>query len=285
MRFLYRFLIMFLLSACAQAKPFDDIIKDKKADVGIAFADDTSYWENSSHSYPLMSVFKLHIAVAVLDKVNGGDWDLRQKITVSAQEIDSNTWSPLLKKYPATGFKIELRELLYYMVAESDNNACDVLIDRLGGLDVIQKYVKKIGLENTVIKVTEAQMQKNKSTQYQNTASLKDTILLLKKINNNELFAPRLHKELISIMQQTNTGANKIKKYLPQSIQVAHKTGSSSRINNKKIADNDIAILKNGEKTYYLVVFVTDSLETDDANAEIIATIAKTFYALHKTNK
>ena len=76
--------------------------------------------------------------------------------------------------------------------------------------------MQSIGLKNTTIKVTEGQMQKDKMSQYQNTATLKDLILLLKKINNNELFVPILHKELIDIMFQTNTGEDKIKKYLPQ---------------------------------------------------------------------
>lgn len=278
MRFLLQIIIVSTLLACTQTSPFVNEIKHKKADIGIAIADDMTYWENSSRIYPLMSVFKLHIAAAIMDKVNKGELNLEQNIKISAEELDINTWTPMLKKYPQTGFNIKLRDLLYYMLAESDNNACDILIEKAGGIAAVQEYVQSIGLKNTTIKVTEGQMQKDKMSQYQNTATLKDLILLLKKINNNELFVPILHKELIDIMFQTNTGEDKIKKYLPQTVCVAHKTGSSSRLKNKKIADNDIAIIKDGNKIYYLAVLITDSYETDDTNAEIIAKISKAAY-------
>ncbi len=278
MRFLLQIIIVSTLLACTQTSPFVNEIKHKKADIGIAIADDMTYWENSSRIYPLMSVFKLHIAAAIMDKVNKGELNLEQNIKISAEELDINTWTPMLKKYPQTGFNIKLRDLLYYMLAESDNNACDILIEKAGGIAAVQEYVQRIGLKNTTIKVTEGQMQKDKMSQYQNTATLEDLILLLKKINNNELFVPILHKELIDIMFQTNTGEDKIKKYLPQTVCVAHKTGSSARLKNKKIADNDIAIIKDGNKIYYLAVLITDSYETDDTNAEIIAKISKAAY-------
>lgn len=278
MRFLLHMTIVLTLWACPQISPFTHEMLHKKADIGIAHADDVSYWANSTRAYPLMSVFKLHIATAIMDKVNRDELALNQIIKISAGELDANTWSPMLKKYPQTGFNIKLRELLYYMLAESDNNACDILIERVGGISALQEYVRHIGLKNTTIKVTENNMQTNKMLQYQNTATLHDVILLLKKINNNELFAPKLHEELIEIMCQTNTGANKIKKYLPQMARVAHKTGSSSRLNGKKIADNDVAIIKYDNKTYYLAVLVADSSETDDTNAETIAAISKAVY-------
>lgn len=278
MRILLQIILCSILLSCTQVSPFATQIPHKRADVGIAVADEKTYWENSSRAYPLMSVFKLHIAAAIMDKVNKGELSLNQTIKISAQELDANTWSPMLKKYPETGFDITLHDLLYYMLAQSDNNACDILIERVGGIAAVQKYVHAIGLKNTTIKVTESRMQKDKTSQYQNTATLRDIITLLKKINNHELFAPELHQELINIMLQTDTGTDKIKKYLPQTAKIAHKTGSSSRINNKKIADNDVAIIKAGDKTYYLAALITDSYETDIDNAEIIATISKAVY-------
>ncbi|MCM1324447.1 MAG: class A beta-lactamase [Acetobacter sp.] len=282
MRILLQIIMILAIWACSQIPPYATTIKNKKADIGVAVADEKSYWENSTRAYPLMSVFKLHIAVAIMDKVNKNELALNQTIKITTKELDSNTWTPMLKKYPQTGFDIKLKTLLYYMLAESDNNACDILIDRAGGISSVEQYIHSIGLKNTTLKVTEAQMQEDDMLQYQNTATLQDLILLLKKINNNELFVPELHKELINIMQQTNTGENKIKKYLPQTVKVAHKTGSSSRLHSgKKIADNDVAILKKGDKSIYIVIMIADSLETDDDNAEIIAQIAKNISQKH----
>lgn len=285
MRCFFQILVTLSLLACAYTSPIiqkvTSIQSGKQATIGVAVADDVHYWENNKKQYPLLSVFKLHVAVAVLDKVNKGELSLKQKINVADNELDLKTYSPMLKKYPAIGFKISVKELLYYMLAESDNNACDILIARAGGIKNIQDYIRKIGLHKTNIRVTEAQMQQDSKLQYQNTTSLSDMITLLEMINNNKLFSCRLHQELLDIMSSTKTGKDKIKKYIPQTVTVAHKTGSSSRINNKKIADNDVAIIKANGKTYYLAIFVTDSYETDVENAEIIATLSDEIYKMN----
>lgn len=81
-------------------------------------------------------------------------------------------------------------------------------------------------------------------------------------------------------MADTQTGTNKIKGRLPANVIVGHKTGSSDRTSaGMKIADNDAGriILPNGRK-YYIAVFVMNSYETDDTNAEIIAHISRMIY-------
>ena len=81
-------------------------------------------------------------------------------------------------------------------------------------------------------------------------------------------------------MTETATGSNKLKGLLPSNTVVGHKTGSSDR-NSKgvKIADNDAGVvIMPGGKKYYIAVFVTDSSETDEENAAIIAHISRMVY-------
>lgn len=250
-----------------------------KANIGIGYADNQVTYQNNQKKYPLLSVFKLHVAVAVLDKINREKLNLENKINISSADIKENTYSPLREKYGVKNLNLSLHELLYYMVAESDNNACDILIKWVGGTDSVEKYIHAIGLPETEIKVTEDIMNRADMTQYQNRAPLHEILALLKMIDENKLFSEELHKELLSIMQSTVTGANKIKGYLPKSVNVAHKTGSSSRLQDgKKIADNDAAIIKVGNKKYYLAIMVSDSYESDETNAEIIAKISQQIY-------
>lgn len=250
-----------------------------KANIGIGYADNQVTYQNNQKKYPLLSVFKLHVAVAVLDKINREKLNLENKINISSADIKENTYSPLREKYGVKNLNLSLHELLYYMVAESDNNACDILIKWVGGTDSVEKYIHAIGLPETEIKVTEDIMNRADMTQYQNRAPLHEILVLLKMIDENKLFSEELHKELLSIMQSTVTGANKIKGYLPKSVNVAHKTGSSSRLQDgKKIADNDAAVIKVGNKKYYLAIMVSDSYESDETNAEIIAKISQQIY-------
>lgn len=262
-------------------KEISEQYSDYKANIGIGYADSQITYRNNSKKYPLLSVFKLHIAVVVLDKVNREKLNLDTKLEILQTDIKENTYSPLREKYGTNDIELSLREILYYMVSESDNNACDILINWVGGIDSVERYIHKIGLPETEIKVTEDTMNHDDMTQYQNQAPLHEILALLKKIDEKKLFSEDLHKELLSMMQSTVTGANKIKGTLPKSAKVAHKTGSSSRLRDgKKIADNDVAIISIGNKKYYLAIMVTDSYESDETNAEIIAKISQQIYML-----
>ena len=81
-------------------------------------------------------------------------------------------------------------------------------------------------------------------------------------------------------MTETATGSNKLKGLLPSNTVVGHKTSSSDRnLKGVKMADNDAGIvIMPGGKKYYIAVFVTDSSETDERNAAIIAHISRMVY-------
>ena len=104
------------------------------ADVGVAYASSGKYRQNGSRQYPLLSVFKLHVAVAVLDRADRENIALDSRIQILSAEIKPDLYSPLREKYGVRDLSLPLRELLRYMVAESDNNACDILIRWLGGV-------------------------------------------------------------------------------------------------------------------------------------------------------
>ncbi len=46
----------------------------------------------------MQSVFKFHIALAVLDLVDQGKLSLDQKVFIKKSELLPNTWSPIRKK-------------------------------------------------------------------------------------------------------------------------------------------------------------------------------------------
>lgn len=182
------------------------------ADVGVAYASSEKYRQNGSRQYPLLSVFKLHVAVAVLDRADRENIALDSRIQIPSAEIKPDLYSPLREKYGVRDLSLPLRELLRYMVAESDNNACDILIRWLGGVKKVAAYSRKIGLRQTEILVTETEMNRNVRLQYANKAPLSEIIRLLQLIDGGKLFAPELHKELLVIMEKTSTGTDKIKK-------------------------------------------------------------------------
>ena len=59
-----------------------------------------------------------------------------------------NTYSPLRKKFPDQDFTITLRELMQYSISQSDNNACDILIEYAGGIKHINDYIHWLSIDS-----------------------------------------------------------------------------------------------------------------------------------------
>ena len=169
---------------------------------------------------------------------------------------------------------------MQYSISQSDNNACDILIEYAGGIKHINDYIHRLSIDSFNLSETEDGMhpawgcipQLEYSFRYGPTTE-----------NGwwKELFSNKELKDFLwQTMIDTETGANKLKGMLPAKTVVGHKTGSSDRnADGMKTADNDagLVILPDGRK-YYIAAFVMDSYETDEDNANIIARISRMVY-------
>lgn len=291
----YIFIAAFSLSTvCAQSQSIEnqisDFLKEKRATVGVAVLNDKGdmiQYNNHVH-FPLFSVFKFHVALAVLDKMDKQNVSLDSIMFVKASQLHPDTYSPLRQKFPDQDLNISLRELLQYNISLSDNNACDILIEYVGGTKQVNDYIKKLGIHDFNISETEVNMHIDTKSAYQNWSTPTEMVRLLKIADERHLFNSHYKDFLWQTMIATSTGSNKLKGMLPSEIVLGHKTGSSDRTpEGMKIGDNDagFVLLPDGRK-YYIAVFVMDSHETDEANAAIIARISKMIYdqALQKSS-
>lgn len=163
-------LVSYLFSVttlCAQnttlQSRISDFLKNKKATVGVSVLTergDTLLYNNNLR-YPLLSVFKFHIALAVLDKMDHAGTPLDSILHISSSQLQKNTYSPLRDKYPNQDINISLRDLLKYSVSLSDNNACDILIDYAGGISKVDSYIRKLGIKNFHLSETENTMHQD----------------------------------------------------------------------------------------------------------------------------
>lgn len=260
-----------------------DIIKDKKATVGIAVSNFTTkdtITLNNTADFPTMSVYKFHLALAILHQVDQGKLRLDQDIFVKKSELLKNTHSPLRENYPYGNINIKLSELIYYMVSLSDNNACDILFRMAGGTKKVNRYIRSLNIKNTVIAATEEEMHLKWENQYRNTTSPFDAVALLQQFYQMQILSASSYDYLLNVMLSTKTGPDKLKGLLPKDILVAHKTGSSFRSKDGlKAAENDIGIVfLPGGQTYAISVLVKNSTEDDTTNNAIIARISKAVF-------
>jgi beta-lactamase class A len=264
----------------ALTKKIDSICQTKKADIGVAILgleDNDSFTRNKNKKYPMQSVYKLHVALAVLDEIDKGKLTLNQAILVKKSDLLPNTWSPMRDKYPEGNVHLFLSEIISYSVSNSDNNACDILFRLVGGTKKVHKYIRKLGIKNVSIEATEEEMSKDWSIQFKNTTKPFSTVQLLKKFYKESILSKRTRDFLWRIMIETTTGPNKIKGLLPPWAEVAHKTGASGT--NKEgitAASNDVGVVFVPNKKHFAIaVFVADSKEDTAGNDKIIAEITK----------
>ena len=273
-------LLFFLGYSQSLKKEIKQIIKDKNATVGVSvldFENKKSIDINGNIKLPMLSVFKFHVALAVLNQIDQEKLHLDQKILIKKEELLIHTWSPIRENYPEGNFDMPLAELIKYTVAKSDNNGCDILLRLIGGTETVQKFINSKGINDFKIIYNEEKMHEGYQFHYGNWTTTNEANNLLKKFYDGKILSKSSTDFLMKTMLETNTGANKIVALLPKGTWVAHKTGSSGK-NDKglTIAENDMGIitLSNG-KIYALSVFVSDSMESEVTNTQIVAGISK----------
>ena len=256
------------------------ITKGKNATVAVSvldFGNDKTVHINGNKKLPMLSVFKFHIGLAVLNEVDQGKLNLDQKILIKKSDLLENTWSPIRERFPEGNIEMPLGLLIKYTVAESDNNGCDILLRLIGGTETVQKFINSKGVRNFTIKVNEEQMHQGFEFMYLNTTTANSANQLLKDFRDKKIVSKTSTDFLMTTMLETSTGKNKIVAQLPESVPVAHKTGSSGK-NEKGLtaAENDIGIVTlPGGKSYALSIFVSDSMESAETNTKMIADISK----------
>lgn len=275
---------IFSFIGCAKNDKLQDkmetIINGQKADVGVSvffLEEGKSVSVNGDKHYPMQSVYKFHLALAVLDQVDKGNLKLDQGIFVKKSDLLPNTWSPLRDKYPNGSVTLPLSEIIRVTVAESDNNGCDILFRLVGGTNKVHEYIGKLGIKDCAIVGTEEEMHKDEEMQFKNWTTPNAANALMEKFCKGKVIEKITTDFLMKTMEGTVSGPNKIKGLLPVGTIVAHKTGNSG-INKAGVmaASNDIGIvtLPNGNKML-VSIFLSMSKDNEQKIDQIIAQIAK----------
>jgi beta-lactamase class A len=227
----------------------------------------------------MQSVFKFPIAMTILHQVDKGKLQLDQKIHIDQKWMVKNTYSPLRDAYPQGNVEQTVAQLLQYSVSQSDNIACDLLIDLAGGEAAVNGYVHSLGIQQMNIVANEAKMHAAWEVQFKNWCAPTAMVQLLSILNEGTALTKPSNDFLWKIMLETTTGTKRLKGLLPKGTQVAHKTGLSDTKDGVTAATNDagIILLPNGQKLA-IVVYVMNSTGEEAVREGTIAQIAKVAY-------
>lgn len=265
-------------------KEIEIIVGGKDLKLGFAlydFSTGKSISINGNDRYPMQSVFKFPIGVALLDCVSRGEFSLSDSVTLTKADLLPDLWSPIRERWPE-GVRLPLVSVMTYMVAHSDNSATDFLIHKIGGVARIQDIVNRLGAKKINIRNTEAEIQGSWSVQFDNWTTPNAMVDFLRLMNDGKLLDKANTTVLWEIMASASSGS--VNRLVPKTVTFARKTGYSGANSQGIIAaQNDVGIIEfeDGRRVAY-AIFLTDSTLGTDAGYDILAQIGKAIWKAYE---
>lgn len=240
---------------------------------------------NNENIYPLMSVFKVHQALAICEDFDRKGISLDTLLTINRDKLDPNTWSPMLKEHTETVFTLSVKDLLHYTLSMSDNNASNLMFRKLVGVAQTDSLIATlIPRESFQIAYTEHEMLAAHDKAYANCTSPLGAAELMNRLFTDSIVSETKQSFIKKTLEECITGRDRITAGVPQEadITIAHKTGSGYRtVTGRLAAHNDVAFitLPNGVR-YSLAVFVKDFNGNEAQASEAITRISDAVYSV-----
>lgn len=232
-----------------------------------------------SERFPMHSVYKLPIAMAVLRRVDSGELKLNQIVKVEKSDfVREGMYSPVRDKYPQ-GTQLTIAELLRYTVSESDGTTSDVLLNLAGGARGVMAYLAEIKVSGINVVNSEKEIGRDWQTQYENWATPEGAVELLAALQAGRGLSAESRALVLKLTTESIPGAKRLKGQLPAGTVIAHKTGTGGTRDGVTSATNDIGIITLPTGRHLVVaVFVSDSKASEEVREGVIAEIARAAY-------
>lgn len=281
--------IIFICVSCTRTNDYtrlqsqiEHLISDKDATIGVSIIIDgiDTISVNGDRPFPMLSVYKFPIALALGDYARCGALLIPDSILITKNDLKDNTYSPMRERYAnVDSIKLPLEEILAYSLQKSDNNASDIILSLLPSVNYATHCLQRNGINDIIVSATEAEMHKDISLSYTNTSTPLAMATLLSRFDRD--FTDHYSLTIKQLMESCTTGQNRLAKPLMQSnILIGHKTGTGFELpNGRLMAINDVGYihLPTGH-CYSIAVFIENSGYNIDATETIIAQISKTAY-------
>nr|WP_255699467.1 serine hydrolase [Tychonema sp. BBK16] len=234
------------------------------AGIFLVDVDSGSYLNfNGDVTFASASTIKVPILVAFFQAVDEGKVRLDQMLTLRAEDIAGGSGE---MQDDTPGKKYSALEVARKMIVVSDNTATNMMINLLGGAEVLNQHFATWGLRATVLN------NKLPDLEGTNTTSPKDLINIIAQIDRGNLVSVKSRDRIFQIMQQTKNDSL-LPKGLGEEAIIAHKTGNINTL----LADAGMVDLPNG-KRYLVAVMVKHPPETEKPAQSLIRDISRMSY-------
>lgn len=217
---------------------------------------------NGNNAIAAASTIKVPILIAFLQDVEAGKIKWDEKLTLKSGFRASGSG---ILRHRKVGSEFTAGDVATRMITISDNTATNMVIDRLGGIEALNRRFQEWGLSATKL---QNPLPDVKGT---NTSSPKELAVLMARVMRSELLSAASRDRMIEIMHQTEND-NLLPKGIGEGAKIAHKTGNIGSM----LADVGIVNLPSGKR--YVIAVMVQRPRRDVRAQKIIQQISQTTY-------
>ncbi len=208
------------------------------------------------------------ILAVILQAVKENKFSLDDEIVIKRKDITGGSGIIKGMKVPVN---LTLRKILELMITRSDNTAANKVIDLLG-YDYINNSFNRLGLADTFLKRKMMDFSLRKKG-VENYTTARDISVILEKLYSKQLVDESSSELMISLLKNQKVN-NRIPRFLPKGVIVAHKTGLERGV------VHDAGIVFTGKGDYIICVLVKNVKNFKNAK-KLIAQLSLLTYNLY----
>jgi beta-lactamase class A len=244
--------------------------------------------------FPQQSVSKLWVAMTVLDQVDSGKLSLNRMVRIGRDDL-TLFHQPIRARVLANGsIEESVLSLLEQAVITSDCTANDSLLRTVGGPEAVRAFIARKGLGAIRFGDGERKMQSRiagiewrqeyslgngfqvarAKLPYEQRRAALDRYLAdpydgaspmaivsaLSRLSKLELLSPESTRLLLSLLERTSSGPNRLRAGVPPGWRFGHKTGTGQELDPISTGYNDVGIMIAPDgKRYAVAVLVADT--------------------------
>ncbi|MEB3885752.1 serine hydrolase [Lyngbya sp. CCY1209] len=212
--------------------------------------------------FPAASTIKVPILVAFFQAVDAGEIRLDEMLTMTEADVAGGAGE---LQYQPTGSEYTALEVATQMIVISDNTATNMIIDRLGGAEILNRKFRSWGLQDTAIRNPLPDLDGT------NTTTPRDLVSLMAQLHQGGLLSMTSRDRLLRIMVQTENDSL-LPAGLGRGAIIAHKTGTLRML----LGDVGLVDLPNGKR--YILAVLASRPDEDMAAQSLIQEMSRTVY-------
>lgn len=222
--------------------------------------------------FAMCSTFKLAMVAACLREADKGRLNLQEILPYT--QADLLPWAPITREHLAQG-GLSIAMLAQAAQEKSDGVAANLLIKRLGGPAAVTAKLREMGDKVSRLDRYEPDLGLVLSADERDTTTPLAYAQLVRRITTGRILSQASQTQLLAWMQNTTTGANRLRAGLPKEWRTGNKTGTG-RMEGTTNKCNDVAITFAPGKNPIIIAAYFDSGEyTEKIEARHEAVLAE----------